>query len=49
MLVLLEASFRKMLDDQIEVYEETKRLDAVDRPRRTRLEIPAAGSAAKKG
>jgi len=28
MLVLLEARFRKMLDDQIEVYEETKRIDA---------------------
>jgi hypothetical protein len=28
MLVLLEARFRKMLDDQVEVYEETKRVDA---------------------
>ncbi len=27
MLVLLEARFRKMLDDQIEVYEETKQVD----------------------
>jgi hypothetical protein len=28
MLVLLEARFRKMLDAQVEVYEETKKLDA---------------------
>ncbi|WP_428303975.1 hypothetical protein [Lacipirellula sp.] len=28
MLVLLEARFRKMLDEQIEVYDETKKLDA---------------------
>lgn len=27
MLVLLEARFRKMLDDQVEVYDETKKLD----------------------
>jgi hypothetical protein len=28
MLVLLEARFRKMLDEQVEVYEETRKLDA---------------------
>lgn len=28
MLVMLEARFRKMLDSQVEVYEETKKLDA---------------------
>lgn len=31
MLVLLEARFRKMLDEQIEVYDETKKLDAASK------------------
>jgi hypothetical protein len=48
MLVMLEARFRKMLDEQIEIYDETKRLDAAaEKAQAHELEI-AAGRLARK-
>ncbi|BBO33264.1 hypothetical protein [Lacipirellula parvula] len=48
MLVLLEARFRKMLDEQIEVYDETKKLDAASQKAPSHeLEI-ASGRLARK-
>ena len=48
MLVLLEARFRKMLDEQVEVYDETKKLDAAsEKAPEHELEI-ASGRLARK-
>jgi hypothetical protein len=48
MLVLLEARFRKMLDEQVEVYDETKKLDAAsEKVPEHELEI-ASGRLARK-
>ena len=48
MLVLLEARFRKMLDEQVEVYDETKKLDvASEQAPEHELEI-ASGRLARK-
>ena len=48
MLVMLEARFRKMLDEQIEVYDETKKLDAAaEKAPEHELEI-ASGRLARK-
>ncbi len=44
MLVLLEARFRKMLDEQVAVYEETQKLDAAaDKAPAHEIEIAAGG------
>lgn len=48
MLVMLEARFRKMLDEQVEVYDETKKLDAAaEKAPEHELEI-ASGRLARK-
>jgi len=47
-LAMLEARFRKMLDQQVEVYEGTKRLDAVPEPDRDRDDEIEAGRLSRK-
>lgn len=50
MLVMLEARFRKMLDEQIEVYDETKKLDAAsDKAPAHELEIASGRLARQEG
>lgn len=50
MLVMLEARFRKMLDEQIEVYDETKKLEAAsDKAPAHELEIASGRLARQEG
>jgi hypothetical protein len=49
MLTLLEARFRKMLDEQVEIYDETKRLDAAATAPPHELEIAGGRLSRREG